>query len=102
MNFVQDFQCRTAYGVDWTNELHLIFPVRNHIWSGNPLMNFIEGFPVHDHIFGVDWTDEFHPRFLVQDHVRSVCEGVFSRRWFFVPYFRIWYFCTGILGGSFF
>jgi hypothetical protein len=52
--------------------------------------------------YGVRSTDELRPGFPVQDHIRSVCEGVFSLRWFFVPYFRIGYFCTGILGGSFF
>jgi hypothetical protein len=47
-------QCRTTYGVDWTDELHLTFPVRDHIWSGNPLMNFIEGFQCMI-TFGVEW-----------------------------------------------
>ncbi len=34
INFIQDFQCRSTYRVDWTDELHRRFPVQDHIMSG--------------------------------------------------------------------
>lgn len=68
MNFIEDFQCRTTYGVDSTDELHPIFPVQDHIRG------------VGEGVFHVDrfYTVFSYRVFLYRDSCGSFSEAEFS------------------------